>query len=187
MRLHARHTHLSLGACLHRGASERLMCTVCCRLAELFMTAEDVSFTKAVLTKGLACIMSTYIRYIGKWNCYMHNQVSISTVYAGGSTSILEYIGPSSTSYSDAVQHSALCLLYADYSLGNRCHLNHTHYCTNCHAYFLLISSRIYPLVDLQRAVNHYLTSHSVDSLHCLLYTSPSPRDRQKSRMPSSA
>ena len=24
-------------------------------------------------------------------------------------------------------------------------------------------------------------------SLHCLLYTSPSPRDRQKSRMPSSA
>ena len=23
--------------------------------------------------------------------------------------------------------------------------------------------------------------------LHCLLYTSPSPRDRQKSRMPSSA
>ena len=26
-----------------------------------------------------------------------------------------------------------------------------------------------------------------VDSLTCLLYTSPSPRDRQKSRMPSSA
>ena len=25
------------------------------------------------------------------------------------------------------------------------------------------------------------------DSLACLLYTSPSPRDRQKSRMPSSA
>ena len=24
-------------------------------------------------------------------------------------------------------------------------------------------------------------------SIHCLLYTSPSPRDRQKSRMPSSA
>ena len=25
------------------------------------------------------------------------------------------------------------------------------------------------------------------DNIHCLLYTSPSPRDRQKSRMPSSA
>ena len=25
------------------------------------------------------------------------------------------------------------------------------------------------------------------EELHCLLYTSPSPRDRQKSRMPSSA
>ena len=28
---------------------------------------------------------------------------------------------------------------------------------------------------------------HKVWSLSCLLYTSPSPRDRQKSRMPSSA
>ena len=27
----------------------------------------------------------------------------------------------------------------------------------------------------------------AVDNNHCLLYTSPSPRDRQKSRMPSSA
>ena len=34
------------------------------------------------------------------------------------------------------------------------------------------------------------LTDHQVDVKHpydCLLYTSPSPRDRQKSRMPSSA
>ena len=31
----------------------------------------------------------------------------------------------------------------------------------------------------VQRVLTH--------SLHCLLYTSPSPRDRQKSRMPSSA
>ena len=28
---------------------------------------------------------------------------------------------------------------------------------------------------------------HQEQPLHCLLYTSPSPRDRQKSRMPSSA
>ena len=27
----------------------------------------------------------------------------------------------------------------------------------------------------------------SAETWHCLLYTSPSPRDRQKSRMPSSA
>ena len=36
---------------------------------------------------------------------------------------------------------------------------------------------------------NGYITYHRTDSpgLSCLLYTSPSPRDRQKSRMPSSA
>ena len=35
---------------------------------------------------------------------------------------------------------------------------------------------------------NPNLSSHVVDvSNYCLLYTSPSPRDRQKSRMPSSA
>ena len=28
---------------------------------------------------------------------------------------------------------------------------------------------------------------YNIESLACLLYTSPSPRDRQKSRMPSSA
>ena len=31
------------------------------------------------------------------------------------------------------------------------------------------------------------LTLGSADATDCLLYTSPSPRDRQKSRMPSSA
>ena len=31
------------------------------------------------------------------------------------------------------------------------------------------------------------VTTPELDSLACLLYTSPSPRDRQKSRMPSSA
>ena len=29
--------------------------------------------------------------------------------------------------------------------------------------------------------------AHAAEALACLLYTSPSPRDRQKSRMPSSA
>ena len=34
----------------------------------------------------------------------------------------------------------------------------------------------------------HHLVYEVVDnSIDCLLYTSPSPRDRQKSRMPSSA
>ena len=31
------------------------------------------------------------------------------------------------------------------------------------------------------------MTQGATQSNHCLLYTSPSPRDRQKSRMPSSA
>ena len=34
-------------------------------------------------------------------------------------------------------------------------------------------------------ATAHDLEAH--DGMTCLLYTSPSPRDRQKSRMPSSA
>ena len=36
---------------------------------------------------------------------------------------------------------------------------------------------------DFMRAVQHSHPSNDI----CLLYTSPSPRDRQKSRMPSSA
>ena len=35
-------------------------------------------------------------------------------------------------------------------------------------------------------AINH-LEGHALSPKHCLLYTSPSPRDREKSRMPSSA
>ena len=43
--------------------------------------------------------------------------------------------------------------------------------------------------------LGRFCTSHNIDFPHngaylctdCLLYTSPSPRDRQKSRMPSSA
>ena len=35
--------------------------------------------------------------------------------------------------------------------------------------------------------IQTYLESKGVRYTHCLLYTSPSPRDRQKSRMPSSA
>ena len=35
--------------------------------------------------------------------------------------------------------------------------------------------------------VNGYYCGHFGEDMTCLLYTSPSPRDRQKSRMPSSA
>ena len=50
-------------------------------------------------------------------------------------------------------------------------------------------------LPGLQRAVSSLVTQRTQarlmqtykDMLACLLYTSPSPRDRQKSRMPSSA
>ena len=46
------------------------------------------------------------------------------------------------------------------------------------------------PNIDQMHVVNHY-TSVVIYYMHliniCLLYTSPSPRDRQKSRMPSSA
>ena len=52
----------------------------------------------------------------------------------------------------------------------------------------------IWPLVAIRGDVNHVaigartnIQDGSVLHVTCLLYTSPSPRDRQKSRMPSSA
>ena len=43
-------------------------------------------------------------------------------------------------------------------------------------------------LIDQAMSVNAHPPAREMDMLMtCLLYTSPSPRDRQKSRMPSSA
>ena len=39
----------------------------------------------------------------------------------------------------------------------------------------------------IRKIVQNFEYIHSVDSYDCLLYTSPSPRDRTRSRMPSSA
>ena len=50
-----------------------------------------------------------------------------------------------------------------------------------------------YTLKQLQQRVNNLIEEQGEDAYcgawiyTCLLYTSPSPRDRQKSRMPSSA
>ena len=41
-------------------------------------------------------------------------------------------------------------------------------------------------VIELEEAYNHYKDDPEFNR-DCLLYTSPSPRDRQKSRMPSSA
>ena len=41
--------------------------------------------------------------------------------------------------------------------------------------------------VNLVTSQNNFPKSGEVKLIVCLLYTSPSPRDRQKSRMPSSA
>ena len=40
---------------------------------------------------------------------------------------------------------------------------------------------------ELARYLAHYEIKNEEQKKDCLLYTSPSPRDRQKSRMPSSA
>ena len=45
----------------------------------------------------------------------------------------------------------------------------------------------ILPEVDQVEEININAADIRVDTFRCLLYTSPSPRDRQKSRMPSSA
>ena len=53
-----------------------------------------------------------------------------------------------------------------------------------------LAGSLLWPAVRKQLAGGHLGTAISGGGAlpkHCLLYTSPSPRDRQKSRMPSSA
>ena len=43
--------------------------------------------------------------------------------------------------------------------------------------------------VEMQSGLQFYddITTDDIQQILCLLYTSPSPRDRQKSRMPSSA
>ena len=53
------------------------------------------------------------------------------------------------------------------------------------------VLSKVFPTrshtVAAQGGVSASLGNMSEDNWYCLLYTSPSPRDRQKSRMPSSA
>ena len=40
---------------------------------------------------------------------------------------------------------------------------------------------------QLAEQINNHINKDTEEDRFCLLYTSPSPRDRQKSRMPSSA
>ena len=49
------------------------------------------------------------------------------------------------------------------------------------------ISNSIEALNPFEEKKDFFATSILSESINCLLYTSPSPRDRQKSRMPSSA
>ena len=50
-----------------------------------------------------------------------------------------------------------------------------------------LIASENYTSKRVMQAQGSGLTNKYAEGYPCLLYTSPSPRDRQKSRMPSSA
>eukprot|EP00828_Plagiopyla_frontata_P003378 TRINITY_DN10983_c0_g1_i1.p3 TRINITY_DN10983_c0_g1~~TRINITY_DN10983_c0_g1_i1.p3 ORF type:complete len:112 (+),score=16.41 TRINITY_DN10983_c0_g1_i1:147-482(+) len=70
-------------------------------------------------------------------------------------------------------------------NLQNQCFLQEKLY----HAFSILQALlRIYQrhLSTFQRKADFQIISINIDDA-CLLYTSPSPRDRQKSRMPSSA
>ena len=52
----------------------------------------------------------------------------------------------------------------------------------------LLQERIVYKPFEYPEASDYWLKQQQAHWLHtCLLYTSPSPRDRQKSRMPSSA
>ena len=49
-------------------------------------------------------------------------------------------------------------------------------------------SREVFPDEELRRRIMDFIMAAGQTLLeNCLLYTSPSPRDRQKSRMPSSA
>ena len=54
---------------------------------------------------------------------------------------------------------------------------------------FDLVASKLHHIQQAHgnNAVGVYLGNPNAHNMGCLLYTSPSPRDRQKSRMPSSA
>ena len=54
------------------------------------------------------------------------------------------------------------------------------------HVLEILKEKRVLKEQDVERVVFNAITKQAVSEA-CLLYTSPSPRDRQKSRMPSSA
>ena len=56
----------------------------------------------------------------------------------------------------------------------------------NEHTSKLYTEEEVRALLDMQRG-NCYVAVYNKTLSTCLLYTSPSPRDRQKSRMPSSA
>ena len=54
----------------------------------------------------------------------------------------------------------------------------------HCHSHFSFLDGASSPAELVEEAVRLGLRALAIT---CLLYTSPSPRDRQKSRMPSSA
>ena len=54
-------------------------------------------------------------------------------------------------------------------------------------ANILSIGARFVSSQEVEKVIELWLSTDFEEGRHCLLYTSPSPRDRQKSRMPSSA
>ena len=59
----------------------------------------------------------------------------------------------------------------------------HAAYHTTPNSAFVVAGTTAHPILPLGKLHSH----ENAHQTHCLLYTSPSPRDRQKSRMPSSA
>ena len=59
--------------------------------------------------------------------------------------------------------------------------------CAFCYALSMIILKKTSDEDDVYSQMFHFYILAIVISIICLLYTSPSPRDRQKSRMPSSA
>ena len=57
----------------------------------------------------------------------------------------------------------------------------------NAHLLIVDDDERIRSLLKQFLLLNGFLVSAARDAMHCLLYTSPSPRDLSTSRMPSSA
>ena len=132
-----------------------------CRLYRLYVDRKSTSWTCQFLGN---CLVS--------WSSKKQNSIALSTAEA-------EYVAA-----------GACCaqVLWMKHTLLD-CDLHYNHikiFCDNTSTIHMTKNTNQHSKTKHIEIRYHFLRDHSENG-DCLLYTSPSPRDRQKSRMPSSA